>query len=59
MIFNWSFHKDLPSGLEHARYREQAEISDDHFTIVIEDIFGLHVFMDDALSMQIAHSLKE
>lgn len=48
-----------PACLKHSRNAEEPEIRDDHFAIVIENIFGLEVFVQDALGMKVAHALQE
>lgn len=48
-----------PSLPDHARHPEEPKVRDDHFAIVVEDIFGLEIFVHDTLGVQIPHALED
>lgn len=50
-------HVLLPACLENSGDAEEPEVGDHHLPIVIEDILGLEVLVENALGMQVPHSL--
>ena len=48
-----------PASLQHPGNAEEPEVCDHHFAVVVEDILGLEVLMQDPLGVEIAHALQE
>ena len=40
-------------------HMEETEVSDDHFTTVNKDVFWPQIFVDNAASVQVTHTLQQ
>lgn len=50
-------HHILPACLENSRDAEEAKVRDHNLPVVIENIFGLEIFVEDSFGMQVPHAL--
>lgn len=48
----------VPALLHDPRHPEQTEVCDDHFVCVVEDVLRFEVFVNDAFSVKVTHSLE-
>jgi len=51
-------HHVLPACLENSRDAEEAEVCDHNLPVVIENVFGLEIFVEDPFGMQVPHALR-
>lgn len=56
-VCSFYVHVLLPACLENSGDAEEPEVGDHHLPIVIEDILGLEVLVENTLGMQVSHSL--